>query len=115
VTYLPLLFIEVTYLEAGGSGVSSQSASGSSTPVNWVQVVLAYHHEELVVPANLCRLTVSSSDIPPQGARSSDKPVDECGLQCTAFKPGRGHTTEFLVQSPNLKADSSQHEPIVLT
>jgi hypothetical protein len=50
---LLLLFIEVTSLGASSSGIPPQGASCSSKPVNWKPLVLAYHHRELVVPANL--------------------------------------------------------------
>jgi hypothetical protein len=50
---LPLPFIGVTSLGVGGSGIPPQGASGSSIPVDWEPVVLAHHHRELAVPANL--------------------------------------------------------------
>jgi hypothetical protein len=50
---LPLLFIEVTSLAASSSGILPKLASSPNKPVDWEPVVLAYHHRELVVPANL--------------------------------------------------------------
>jgi hypothetical protein len=56
-------------------------------------------------------LVANSSGIPPQGAGSSSKPVDEGDLQCLDFKEGRHHlaTTKCLeVPGRSLK---SQGEP----
>jgi hypothetical protein len=41
---LPLLLIEVISPTASSSGIPSQGASSSSSPVDWELVYLAYHH-----------------------------------------------------------------------
>jgi hypothetical protein len=95
---LPLLFIEATSLGASGSDIPPQGASGSCIPVDWEPVALAYHLGELSEPGEAEKITwgqglttcekptytfyrghplgASSSDIPPQGAGGSSKPVD---------------------------------------
>jgi hypothetical protein len=50
---LPTLSIEVTSLEASSSNIPPQGAGGSSKPVDWEPIVLAYHNRELLVPTNM--------------------------------------------------------------
>jgi hypothetical protein len=50
---LPTLSIEVTSSGVSSSDIPPQEAGGSSKPVDWEAIVLAYHNRELVVPANL--------------------------------------------------------------
>jgi hypothetical protein len=44
--------MEVTSLEASGSGIPPWGAGVSSKSVDSEPVILAYHHRELVVPAD---------------------------------------------------------------
>jgi hypothetical protein len=75
---LLLPFIEVTSLGASGSGIPPQGASGSSIPVDWESVVLAYHHRELIFPANLW---IGSQQFWHTRAGGSSKPMDKGNLQ----------------------------------
>jgi hypothetical protein len=53
---LPLPFTEATSLGASGSGIPPHGASGSSIPVDWEPVVLAYHNRQMAIPANTWRV-----------------------------------------------------------
>jgi hypothetical protein len=50
---LHTLSIEVTLWKPVVSDKPPQGAGGSSKPVDWKPIVLAYHNRELVVSANL--------------------------------------------------------------
>lgn len=53
---LTVLFIEATSLGASASGIPLERTSGSSMPMNWEPLALAYHIRKLTVSAELGKL-----------------------------------------------------------
>jgi hypothetical protein len=56
---IPTIYTEVTSLEVCTSDIPPKTASGSSKPVGWKPIALAYDNKEPMVKVDFCMLPLS--------------------------------------------------------